>query len=48
MYVYIYVYMYKYICVCIYMCVYIYLLTDYLPAFTVTRKKEKKTARNKR
>ena len=25
-----------------------YILTNYLPAFTVTRKKEKKTARNKR
>ena len=36
MYIYIYIYIYK------------YLLIYYLPAFTVTRKKEKKNVRNKR
>ena len=31
---------------CLYIYIYIYLLTYYLPAFTVTRKKENKPARN--
>ena len=43
--IYMYIYTYTYICIYVYISVYeyMYLLTYYLPAFTVTRKKEKKT-----
>ena len=42
-----YIYIYIYICVCIYIYIYIYILIYYLPAFTVTRKKNPPGTRDK-